>query len=162
MAYALFSLGVQFGGPFTGFNEQLIDWLGWRATFEFLALMGFVNLGMCVLFFDEPERGRFDIAQSVVVNPDESHKSNTIGYALSEAPTGKRLDIKAQKYDEGSKMRIITDYLFALRELFVNDAANWLLVAACLRTMQGIALGLFTNDYFNIYPDKMYEYNMLS
>jgi hypothetical protein len=47
-----------------------------------------------MLFFDEPERGRFDIAQSVVVNPDESHKSQSIGYQLSEGPTRKRLNIQ--------------------------------------------------------------------
>jgi hypothetical protein len=45
-----------------------------------LALIGFVVCGTCILVFDEPERGRYDISQSVVVNPDESMKTNAIGY----------------------------------------------------------------------------------
>jgi MFS family permease len=93
-AYSIYSLGVQFGGPFASFNSQLIDWLGWRATFQYNALIGFIILGLCIVIFDEPEKGRFDIAHSVVNNPEESMKNDSIGYALSEAPTRKRLDIK--------------------------------------------------------------------
>ena len=70
-------------------------------------------------------------------------KSNSIGYQLSEAPTRKRLDI--QRVDEnGFEFRIVREYCFALKELFVNDTANWILLAACLRTQQGIAMQLFT------------------
>lgn len=134
MAYSVFAMGVQFGGPLASFNSEFIEWLGWRATFQFLALLGLVNVAMCVLFFDEPERGRFDIAQSVVVNPDESKRSNDIGYQLSEADTHKRLNIHDQEFVEPSMFKVFADYFRALKELFVNDAANWLLLAACLRT----------------------------
>lgn len=70
MAYSIYALGVQFGGPFANLVPNIVEWLGWRATFQYLALMGFVLLAICIILFDEPERGRFDIAQSVVVNPD--------------------------------------------------------------------------------------------
>ena len=80
VAYSVYALGVQAGGPFSTLNIYIIDWLGWRAAFQMLALHGFVVLAMSLLLFDEPERGRFDIAQSVVVNPDQSMKSNSIGY----------------------------------------------------------------------------------
>lgn len=62
MAYSIYALGVQAGGPFSTMNIYIIDWLGWRAAFQMLALQGFVVLAMSLLLFDEPERGRFDIA----------------------------------------------------------------------------------------------------
>jgi len=70
MAYSLYALGVQFGGPIAPLNVGLIEWLGWRATFQFTALIGFMVLALALLAFDEPERGKFDISQSVLVNPD--------------------------------------------------------------------------------------------
>jgi len=33
MAYSLYALGTQFGGPISTLNTNIIDWLGWRATF---------------------------------------------------------------------------------------------------------------------------------
>ena len=33
MAYSVYALGVQFGGPFASFNTPIIEWLGWRGTF---------------------------------------------------------------------------------------------------------------------------------
>ena len=66
--YSLYALGVQFGGPASMFNTELIEWLGWRATFQFLGFIGFVSLALAVLSFDEPDRGRFDLAASVVVH----------------------------------------------------------------------------------------------
>lgn len=50
------------------------------------------------------------------------------------------------------RFKYISDYFKALRELFVNESAIWVLVAACLRTQQSIAMSIFTNDYFRIYP----------
>jgi hypothetical protein len=66
-------------------------------------------------------------------------KSNAIGYQLSEAPSRKRLDIHEVE-DNSFKLHAAREYCFALRELFVNDTANWILLAACLRTQQGIAM----------------------
>lgn len=62
MAYSLYALGVQFGGPLAPLNIAVIDWLGWRAAFQFVALIGFVILAFALMAFDEPERGRYDIA----------------------------------------------------------------------------------------------------
>lgn len=62
MAYSVYALGVQAGGPFSSFNTPIIEWLGWRAAFQYLALMGFIVLALSIIVFDEPERGRFDIA----------------------------------------------------------------------------------------------------
>jgi len=93
MAYAFYALGVQFGGPLASYNMGIIDWLGWRAAFQFSALTGFAVLAISVILFDEPERGRFDISHSVIVNPEDSCKSDAIGYNLSEGPTRKRLNI---------------------------------------------------------------------
>jgi MFS family permease len=62
MAYSVYALGVQFGGPLASFNTPIIEWLGWRGTFQYLALIGFVTLAISIVLFDEPERGRFDIA----------------------------------------------------------------------------------------------------
>ena len=62
MAYSIYALGVQAGGPFSNLNIYIIDWVGWRATFQMLALHGFVVLAASIILFDEPERGRFDIA----------------------------------------------------------------------------------------------------
>jgi len=116
-------------------NEGIIDWLGWRAAFQFSALMGFVVLAFALLVFDEPERGRFDINNSVVVNPDQSMKTTNIGYQLSEDATHQQLDIKAEEYHGPSYSSYITEYFYALKELFANDTANWILLAACLRTL---------------------------
>jgi hypothetical protein len=44
----------------------------------------------------------------------------------------------------------------------VNSAANWLLVAACFRTLQSIALGIYIGEYFAIYPDNQSHFNLLS
>ena len=109
-------------------------------------MLGFVVLAISIIIFDEPERGRFDIAQSVVVNPDQSMKSGSgaFGYQLSEAPTKKRLDIQALEEDQSSKFKHVYSHMKALKELFTNDTANWILIAACMRTQQGIAMGLFT------------------
>lgn len=166
LAYAVYALGVQFGGPISFYNMSIIDWLGWSAAFQFEALVGFVVLGICLLSFDEPERGRFDIAHSVVNNPDESIKSGSQAngaYDLSDnEETRRRLDIRRESPDESIKMKSIVEYFKALKELFVNDTAIWILVAACLRTQQGIAMTLFTNDYFRIYPENESQYNFLS
>ena len=62
MAYSVYALGVQAGGPFSSFNTPILEWLGWRATFQYLSLMGFIVLALSIVLFDEPERGRFDIA----------------------------------------------------------------------------------------------------
>lgn len=88
MAFAIFALGVGFGGTVAPYNSHFIAWLGWEAAFQFTALMGFVLLGISILSFDEPDRGRFDIAHSVINNPDESLKSGSRAYGayeLSEA-----------------------------------------------------------------------------
>ena len=50
------------------FNTELIEWLGWRATFQFLGMIGFLALAVAVVSFDEPDRGRFDLPASVVVH----------------------------------------------------------------------------------------------
>jgi hypothetical protein len=114
-------------------NSEVIAWLGWRATFQFLALGGFVILAISILCFDEPERGRFDINHSVMNNPDDSIANNTMAYRLSEQSTRKKLDIKKEK--TGSRnFESVAEYLGAVKELFVNDTANWILFASCLRT----------------------------
>jgi hypothetical protein len=75
-------------------------------------------------------------------NPDESFKNNSIAYQLSEDPTHKRLQINNVKEDQFSKPYLIArEYFKAVLELFVNPTANWVLLAACLRTSQGIVLG---------------------
>ena len=33
LAYSIYAMGVQFGGPMSHLNEGIIDWLGWRAAF---------------------------------------------------------------------------------------------------------------------------------
>lgn len=84
--------------------------------------------------FDEPERGRFDINHSVMNNPDESVANNTMAYRLSEASvTRNRLDIKHEKQNN-KNFESVREYCMAVRELFVNDTANWILFASCLRT----------------------------
>jgi hypothetical protein len=40
-------------------------------------LIGLFILAICVISFDEPDRGRFDIAQSLVNNPEMSMKSGS-------------------------------------------------------------------------------------
>lgn len=148
-------------------NEYIIDWLGWRAAFQFSALTGFVILAICILIFEEPERGRFDINNSVVVNPDQSMKTTNIGYQLSEDGTFNQLKIKDQGLYQGpAYTSYITEYFWALKELFTNDTANWILLAACLRTLQGIAMTSFNTSYFSIYdednPDIEYIHQMWS
>lgn len=120
-------------------------------------------LALALLAFDEPERGKFDISQSVLVNPDQSLKSGSQAngaYELSDA--GRGLDIKRVSEDSTVKLHYVKEYFQAVKELFVNDCALWVLLAACLRTQQGIAMGLFTNEYFRVYPGTEYEFSMLS
>lgn len=93
LAYSMFAFGVQFGGPVSTLNVAFIEWLGWRAAFQLLALQGFVVLAASVLCFDEPERGRFDINHSVMNNPDESQANRSRAYQISEQSTRKRLNI---------------------------------------------------------------------
>lgn len=59
-------------------------------------------------------------------------------------------------------MQVVTEYFKALKELFVNESAIWILLAATLRTQQSIAMSLFTNDFFRIYPEQWGTYNTLS
>lgn len=42
----------------------------------------------------------------------------------------------------------------------MNDIANWILLASCLRTQQSIAMGQFTQQYFLVYPgrDELFNY----
>jgi len=56
----------------------------------------------------------------------------------------------------------ISEYLLAVKEIFLNDCAIWILVAACLRTQQGIAMSLFNLDYFSIYKDNQDQYHLWS
>ena len=77
MGYSLNALGHQFGRTIAPLNVGLIELLGWRATFLFNALIGFIVLSLALLSLDEPERGKFDISQSVLVNPDQSLKSGS-------------------------------------------------------------------------------------
>lgn len=81
-------------------NNPLIAELGWRDAFNFLALQGFVVLVLCTLIFEEPERGRFDIQHSVAnegtLVGETSVSDGNIGYALSEAPSHKQLNIEAK------------------------------------------------------------------
>jgi hypothetical protein len=142
---------VQFGGPLCPINIDLIEWLGWRASFQFVALVGFVILAIALVTFDEPERGRFDIAQSVLVNDNNgSLKSGSQAngaYELTEdSATRRRLNIE-ERSSKGS-FEWITDYFKAVKEIFVNDCALWIFMAACLRTQQGIAMSLFNGEYF--------------
>lgn len=95
LAYSIYAFGAQFGGPVSTLNTEIIAWLGWRETFQFLALVGFVILAVSIMCFEEPERGRFDINHSVMNNPDESIANHSAAYRLSEASqTHRRLDIK--------------------------------------------------------------------
>ncbi len=41
----------------------------------------------------------------------------------------------------------------------MNSAANWVLLAACLRTMQGIVMGAFNDRFFTIYNTPEYNYD---
>jgi len=135
MAYSLYALGVQFGGPIAPLNVGLIEWLGWRATFQITALIGFMVLALALLAFDEPERGKFDISQSVLVNPDQSLKSGSQAngaYEISDA--GRGLNIQRASEDTTIKLQYVKEYFQAVKELFVNDCALWVLLAACLRT----------------------------
>ena len=91
LAYAFYALGVQFGQPLQAYNYDLIDYLGWSATFQLLSVVSFAILVVSFLTFDEPERGRFDVIHSVIANDSErAHTLNgrevnvPIGYDLSE------------------------------------------------------------------------------
>ena len=103
------------------------------------------------------------MSQSVLVNPDQSLKSGSQAngaYEISDSRRG--LDIKRATPDATPKLKYVKEYFQALKELFVNDCALWVLLAACLRTQQGIAMGLFTNEYFRVYPGTENEFQMLS
>ena len=92
-------------------------------------------LALALLAFDEPERGKFDISQSVLVNPDQSLKSGSQAngaYEISDA--GRGLNIQRASEDTTIKLQYVKEYFQALKELFVNDCALWVLLAACLRT----------------------------
>ena len=96
-------------------------------------------LAVSFLTFDEPERGRFDIAHSVLAN-DSIRVDNSIaknpeihGYAMTERSG---LDIAR---DEDFTVNINKDgpctaYGKSLMAMFNNDTARWILLAACLRT----------------------------
>jgi hypothetical protein len=46
-----------------------------------------------------------------------------------------------------------------------NDTARWILLAACLKTQESIAMSLFTGEYFRIYPGyerEFQNYSMLA
>ena len=75
LAFAFYALGVQFGVPISKVNSKIIEWLGWRASFQFLALISFIILAVSFTTFDEPDRGRFDISYSIINNPNETLKS---------------------------------------------------------------------------------------
>ena len=105
LAYSLYALGVQFGGPASLFNTMLIEWLGWRATFQFLGLLGFVSLALAVLSFDEPDRGRFDISASVVVH----HKSQGSMYSQQNAVNAEQDPIGYDLSGKNLKIRRLSE-----------------------------------------------------
>lgn len=51
-----------------------------------------------------------------------------------------------------------TAYGKSVLAMFNNDTARWVLLAACLRTQQSIAMSLFTGEYFRVYPGMDSEY----
>lgn len=53
-------------------------------------------------------------------------------------------------------------YWKSVYAMFTNDCARWLFLAVCLRTQQGIALSLFTGDYFKIYAGREADFNYWS
>lgn len=56
----------------------------------------------------------------------------------------------------------IKEYCDALSELMNNEAANWIMFAACLRTQQSVAMSLFTGQFYSLYPEHIYDFNMVS
>ena len=53
-------------------------------------------------------------------------------YDLSEDAT--KLNVRRIEHDATPKLKVVREYFSALRELFVNECAIWILLAACLRT----------------------------
>ena len=53
------------------YNYDFVDMLGWSTTFQALSFLSFVILVLSFVTFDEPERGRFDIAHSVLANDSQ-------------------------------------------------------------------------------------------
>lgn len=93
-------------------------------------------LALSLMAFDEPERGRYDIAQSVLVNPDHSMKSGSQAHGAYDLSMASRKELVVNRIEEDKtpKLKYVQEYFGALKELFVNECALWILLAACLRT----------------------------
>jgi|TARA_B110000285_G_C14824787_1_gene468179 hypothetical protein len=50
--------------------------------------------------FDEPERGRYDIAQSVIVNPDQSMKTGSQANGAYDLSIASRKELNVQRIEE--------------------------------------------------------------
>jgi len=69
-------------------------------------------LAFALMAFDEPERGRYDIAQSVIVNPNQSMKTGSQAngaYDLSEA-SRKELNVRRLDHDKTNKLKYVKEY----------------------------------------------------
>ena len=97
-----------------------------------MGLLGFFVLAIWMLSFEEPERGRFDISHSVLVNPNLSFKAGSVTKSAYSISVNSRLNIEKRSSLPSSSR--LWNYLKAVKEIFSNDCAIWILIAACLRT----------------------------
>lgn len=129
-------------------------------------------LTVSFLSFDEPERGRFDIAHSVVANHSQMDRRSIAkrpekhGYAMSSARSMPMEVLRDASFsDHMAKQTHFQNYWKSLMSMFQNDTARWILLAACLKTQESIAMSLFTGEYFRIYPGRdrdFQNYSMLA
>jgi hypothetical protein len=59
--------------------------------------------------FDEPERGRYDIAQSVMVNPDQSMKTGSQANGAYDLSIASRKELNVQRIvvDKTPKLKYV-------------------------------------------------------
>ena len=68
IAFCIYAIGSQAGYPISSFNKPLTSLIGWRNTFKLTASIGFTSAIIGLIFIKEPERGRYDIKQSLIAN----------------------------------------------------------------------------------------------
>jgi MFS family permease len=134
-ANSVYNLGIYIGQSFSSLTIIMINWVGWRGSFQVIGGAGLLFGLIGLIMIKEPKRGRYDV--------DMSHENPKVK-KQSEKPNGAK--------------NLIKNYIKGFAEIFKNPCSRWTIIAGCLRFWAGNAVGYYTGKYFNIYPDKVVRF----
>lgn len=115
LANACFTAAAFFGISFAVLSNILVGTIGWRATYIFCAIYGFIAIGIVACVVREPERGRFD--------PKKEEIQEIIDQ--DEAMPFEDSQVQEPKKDFVS---IVKSVGVGMKLLITNSCTRWLLI----------------------------------